>query len=393
MNGKKLAFVLVSIALMLTLLAGGVFGQAVKKDNIYRYLSIFTEVFSLVRSNYVEEVESDKLVAGAFDGLTNAVDEYSYYVPPALMAKYADYADPATSGVGLVISRRLGYGYVVSTLEGSPARAAGIEAGDFIEQIDGKPTQDMALWQLRGAIHGPANSRVELTVLKGAMNKRETISLRRQGFAVPPVEYRTIQGAGYVRVPFFSKESPAQLTAALAEAANSRNPKLIIDVRGNADGSIASAIRSADALLGKGTITALKGRRIEAKSWSADPAVAFQGTILVLIDSSTTGAAEIFASALRGNGAARLVGVRTYGKAIEQKFVELPSGGGLLVTVGNYTTPTQEAIGGEGLRPDVLVDLTPLALRDENDTSEKPDLILERALAVINETATEKAAA
>ena len=118
MNRKRIVFLVVSIALMVTLLAGGVFGQALSKDNIYRHLSIFTEIFSLVRSSYVEEVDSDTLLAGAFDGLTDAIDEFSYYVPPAQMASYRDYTEPESTGLGLVVSRRFGYGFVIAPVAG-----------------------------------------------------------------------------------------------------------------------------------------------------------------------------------------------------------------------------------------------------------------------------------
>src|SRR5688572_9803250 len=135
MTTKKLVFLLVSIALMLTLLAAAVFGQAVDKNNVYRYLSIFTEVFSLVSSNYVENVPPDTLVDGAFNGVTDAVDEFSYYVPPAQMPQYRQFADLQDNGIGLVVSKRFGYGYVITPIAGSPAEAAGIEASDFIEEI------------------------------------------------------------------------------------------------------------------------------------------------------------------------------------------------------------------------------------------------------------------
>lgn len=393
MNGKRITFLVVSIALLATLLAGGLFGQGVSRDNVYRYLSIFTEVFSLVRSNYVEEVDSDALVSGAFDGVTEAIDEYSYYVPPAKMAAYRDYTTPETTGTGLVVSRRFGYGYVIAPLAGSPAAAAGIEAGDFIERIDGRPTQGMALWEIRSALHGEPGSSVDLVVLKGTMNRRETLEVERRRFTVPDADLKTIDGIGYVKVPFFDDETPAELEAALRKASASGLTKLIVDVRGNADGSIPSAIASADLLLGSGRIARVEGRRIDPRSWAADPAVSWKGELIVLTDASATGGAEVFASAIQQNARGRLVGTRTYGKAIEQKLVRLPSGGALLVTVGEYRAGGG-AIAGEGIRPDVVVDLTPLAIRGEAEAArEKPDLILDEALELLRATGAEKKAA
>ncbi len=132
---------------------------------------------------------------------------------------------------------------------------------------------------------------------------------------------------------------------------------------------------------------------MEPKTWSADERTAWRGELLVLADTSSASAAEVFAAAIRDNEAGRLVGTRTYGKAIEQRLVKLDSGGSLMVTVADYATPKDQKIRGEGLRPDVLVDLTPLAIRsDEEAKQEVPDLILQKALSVLKAEPQKKAA-
>src|SRR6185369_17753941 len=100
MTKKKIVFLSVSVALLISLLGGALFGQSSQKNNVYRYLSIFTEVFDLVRNNYVEQVPSDQLLEGAFNGVTDAVDEFSYYVPPAQIAAYRNFSDIDDNGVG-----------------------------------------------------------------------------------------------------------------------------------------------------------------------------------------------------------------------------------------------------------------------------------------------------
>src|SRR5689334_5917798 len=149
MTKKKIAFLTMSVAFLMTLLGGALFGQASSKTSIYRPLSIFTEVFDLVRSNYVEPVSSDQLMDGAFSGVTDAIDEFSYYVPPAQMAAYKSFTDVEDNGVGVILTKRFGYAYVVSAIAGSPAANAGLERGDFIEKIDGQPVQKLAVWQVR----------------------------------------------------------------------------------------------------------------------------------------------------------------------------------------------------------------------------------------------------
>jgi C-terminal processing protease CtpA/Prc len=160
-----------------------------------------------------------------------------------------------------------------------------------------------------------------------------------------------------------------------------------------------AAINAADELLTSGLITSLAGK-VEAKKWQADRNTAYDGDVEVLTDGSTASGAEIFAAAIHGNQRGKVVGVTTYGKSIVQKFMTLPSGGGVYMTVAHYTTPDMKPIKSGGIRPDVMVDLTALVLRDPEAPSvlaphgapkaaAKPaeDLILEKALQLFNEPA------
>lgn len=382
MTKKKIVFLSLSAALMITLLAGALFGQGSHKTSVYRYISIFSEVYELVRSNYVEQVPADKLMDGAFTGVTDAIDEFSYYVPPGQMSAYKNYVEVEDNGVGLVVTKRFGYAYVVTAVQGSPAEKAGIERGDFIEKINGQPTEKMPVWQLRNALRAPAP--VRLQILRGGNTKREEVTLQPATFHPLTLTTDTISGIGYIKVPYFEKGTAAQFRTALEDARKRGVRKLIVDVRGNAAGSVDEAIAAADELLTSGLITALEGRKVEAKRWQADRATSFDGEVQVLADISTASGGEIFAAAIRGNNRGKLVGITTYGKAIVQRFITLPSGGGVQMTVAHYTTPDLKPITDAGIRPDVTVDLTALALDDEEakskKKSEQEDLILKKAL-------------
>ena len=381
MTKNKIAFLSLSVLLMLILLAGAVFGQVTQKSNGYRYLSIFTEVMDLVRSNYVEPVSSDQLMDGAFTGVTDAIDEFSYYVPPIEMPAHASFTDVDDNGIGLVVTKRFGYAYVVSAIDGSPADAAGVERGDFIEMVNGKSTTKMPVWQVRNALRSSAP--VKLQILHGGETKRSTITVKPETFHPVKLEATTISGVGYIKIPYFEPTTAAQFRSALDDARGKNIRKLIVDVRGNAGGSVEQAITAADDLLTSGVITALEGRKIEPKKWQADRNTSFDGEVEVLADMSTAGGGEIFASAIRGNNRGKFVGVTTYGKAIVQKFITLPSGGGVQMTVGHYTTPDLKPISESGVRPDVTVDLSAQAIDDpeaKGKKAEKEDLILEKAL-------------
>jgi carboxyl-terminal processing protease len=380
MTKKRIVFLTLSLALMITLLSGALFGQATHKSNVYRYLSIFSEVFDLVRSNYVEQVGSEKLMDGAFSGVTDAIDEFSYYVPPAQMAAYKGFTDVEDNGLGLIVSKRFGYAYVIAPVAGSPAEKAGIERGDFIEKIDGQGTPKLAIWQIRHALH--KNQPVKLQVLRGGQTHREDVIIQPASFHPVTLETDTISGIAYVKIPYFEKGTAEQFRSALEGVRERGSRKLIVDLRGNAGGLVEEAITAADDLLTGGLITAIEGRKLEAKRWQADRATSYDGELEVLTDMSTASGAEVFAAAVRGNNRGKVIGVTTYGKAIVQRFIPLPSGGGVHMTVGHYTTPDLKAIAETGVKPDVIVDLSSQAIDDDSKTKkdEKEDLILNKAL-------------
>ncbi|HEY8132279.1 MAG TPA: S41 family peptidase [Thermoanaerobaculia bacterium] len=385
MSKKKTVFLLISVVLVFSLIGGALFGQATQRNNVFRYLSIFTEVFDLVRNNYVEQVSSDQLMDGAFSGVTDAIDEFSYYVPPTQMAAYRTFVDTEDNGIGVVVTKRFGYAYVISSVPGSPAAKAGIERGDFIEKIEGRPTQRMAVWQVRNAMR--SGKSVEVQVLRGGQTKRDEFTIQQVNYHPLAITTQQFGTVSYIKIPFFEKGTAAQLKSALDNVRKTGSRKLIIDLRGNAGGDVDEAINGADELLTSGLITSLEGRHVDAKRWQADRNTDYDGDLEVLTDNSTASGAEIFAAAIHGNGRGKIVGVSTYGKSIVQKFITLPSGGGVFMTVGHYTTPELKPIKEGGVKPDVVVDLTAQSLRDRDNKQQKPkeDLILDKALSLFNE--------
>lgn len=381
MTKKKLGFLALSSTLLVLLLSAAVFGQVAPKDSVYRYLSIFTEVFSLVRGNYVDAVPQEQLIEGAFTGVTDAIDEFSYYVPPSQMAEYRTFKQDEANGLGLVVSKRFGYGVVIAPIEGGLADKAGLKAGDFIEKINGASTNEMAVWQIRNALMSGGGKPVKLTVLHTGMSKREEVEITPAPFEAP-LPTRVQHGdVTRIVVPFFGPGSADRLEQLVSEAREAGVKKLIVDVRGNAGGSIDEAVRSADLFLRSGMITSLVGKRAEDRKYSADEKTTYDGDLQVLIDSSTAGGAEIFASAIRGNARGKVIGVASYGKAIEQKSIALPSGGSLYMTIAHYTSPDGKVIKEQGVRPDVVVDLTANFIAASEKRPEE-DLILQKALSL-----------
>ncbi len=388
MSKRKIVFLVVSVALLFFLLGGALFGQALQnKNNNLRYYSIFIEVLDLVRNNYVENVPNDQLMDGAFAGVTDAIDEFSYYVPPQQLAAYKNFSDVEDNGVGLIVTKRFGYGFVIAPVAGSPAAKAGIERGDFIEKIDGQPTPKMAVWQIRNALR--STKPVHLQILRGGQTKRDEFTIQQASFHPLAITTQQFGHVSYIKVPFFEKGTAAQFRAALENVRKNDSRQLIVDLRGNAGGDVDEAIAAADELLTSGLITSLHGQKIEPKQWQADRNTAYDGEVEVLQDNATAAGAEIFAAAIHGNSRGKTVGITSYGKSIVQKLVNLPSGGAVYMTVGHYTAPDLKPIKDGGVRPDVIVDLTSQALRDpeakEDAKQPREDLILNKALQLFNE--------
>jgi carboxyl-terminal processing protease len=380
MTKKKITFFVLSTALLVSLLSAAMVAQMAPRDSLYRYLSMFTEVFALARSSYVEEVAPAQLMDGAFVGVTDAIDEFSYYVPPARLNGYSGAGEDVEERFGLNMTRRFGYGYVIASVKDSPADQAGIKAGDLVESIDGQTTGRMAIWEMRQALVREDGAPVRLTILTTGMSKRNEVTIQPRPFAAPMPRLEMMEGIAYIRIPFFAKGTADAFGRMLDQLEADGSSRLIVDVRGNAGGDVLEAIASADLLLESGRITSLTGQRVENQDWNADSSVRYRGEVQLLADSSTAGPSEVFVAAIQENKRGELVGRPTYGKAIDQRFVELPSGGGLNLTVGHYRSPDGKVIKTQGIRPDVMVDLTALLLeRGEGDSA--PDLILNRALS------------
>lgn len=382
MNRKKLWFLAISVVLMSTVVAAGLFGQAAPSDQLYRYLSIFTEVMSLVQNHYVDEVEPQRLVEGAFSGVTEAIDEFSYYVEPEQMAEHAKYLADERSELGLTVSKRLGFAYIVAVVPGSPAAEAGLESGSFIERVNGELTSDMPIWRIRQELRGSDDQPVRLVVVGAGMEERQSYDIVAAPLERQPLALEELDRVAVIRVPSFQEGTAEEFGTLLQQLEEKKVRKIVVDLRQNATGTIEESIAAADVLLSAGTITTIQGRRIQDRSWEADRDSLYTGDVIVLTDSSTASGAEIFAAAVQGNERAKIVGLPTYGRAIEQRFVELPTGGGLNVTVGQYIDPRGKVIRENGVRPDVTLSAATLAFQRENG-EDSQDLILERALQML----------
>lgn len=383
-NRSRLAFVVVSVCALLSLRA--VAGpEGAGRDPATRALSIFSEVFALTRSNYVEPSDPKLLLEGAYDGMSDALDPFSYYVPASAMAAYKAQQGSGAASPGIVFARRGGYPYVVGPLAGSPADKAGIKAGDLIDSIDGKTLRNATYWQIKAALEGPEGSSCEVALFRGGDEKRLTIPVTRARFEPPAPSTTWERDVAIVKIPAFTPATAAAVKKELDEAARRGLDGVILDLRGSIGGEASDAAPVASLFLGKGTVATVVSRKVAGKPLEGAGDAVWKGRVVVLMDDSTAGPAEILAAALRDRAQAKTVGETTVGMAIIQRGIPTEEGGTLYMTVGRYVSPSGQTLGGKGLAPDERVIVFP------GETREK-DLILERGLEVMRSATARKAA-
>jgi carboxyl-terminal processing protease len=380
-NRSRLLFLVVSVAAIASLRA---VDSGVGRDPATRALSVFSEVFALTRSNYVDPADSKALLEGAYDGMTDALDPFSYYVPAASMAAYRAQQASGALGPGLIVARRGGFPYVVAALPGSPAAREGVQSGDLIHAVDGKNLRTAPLWKIRSALEGPQGTTVEVGLFRVVEEKKITLRLRRERFEPPSVETRWEKDVAIVRVPAFTPATADALRRAIEEAGKRSVDRMIVDVRGSVGGEIPDAGPAASLFVGRGPVAKLVTRKVPLKPVDALGERLWKGRTIVLTNDSTGGPAEVFAAALRDRAGATIVGETTAGMAIVQRLVPTGSGGSLFMTVGRYQSPSGTMLGGKGLAPDERVITLP-------GDSDDRDPILERGLEVVRRAARQAA--
>lgn len=384
-NRSRVLFVVVSLCALASLRA--VSGpQGSGRDPATQALSIFSEVFSLTRTNYVEPTDTKTLLEGAYDGMSDALDPFSYYVPASSMAAYKAQQAAAAASPGIVFAHRGGYPYVVAPLPGSPAEKAGVKGGDLIDSIDGVTMRNAAMWKINAALDGPEGSSCELGIFRGGDEKKLTIAVTRARFEPPPPSTKWERDVAIISIPTFTPTAAAAVRKELEEAQRRGIDRIVLDLRGSIGGSVSEAVPVAALFLTKGPVATVVSRKAPEKPLETTGEPVWKGRVVILVDDSTAGAAEVFAAALHDRDAATTVGETTVGMAIVQRSVPMQEGGVLFMTVGRYVSPSGKVLGGKGLVPDERVLVLP------GEPGER-DLILERGLELVRATAPARKAA
>ena len=361
---------------------GGYLGQVLAKDETYQHLRVFEDVVSLVVNNYVEEVDVKKAMAGAMRGMADGLDPDTAFLSPDLVKTVENHDPLGPADIGVEVSRQY-YLRVLEVRPGSSAAKAGLRTGDFIRAIDGKATRDMSAYEGTRLLHGQPGSKLTLLIIRGNAADPHEVALTREKPVAPELTTKMADSAtGYVHVVDFGTDIPTRLKQAIDALAKTGAQRYVIDLRGSAIGDIDDGVAAARLFVKSGTLTVrqTKGAKTPLTAQAGDGAIT--APVALLVDTGTSGAAEVFAAALSGNDRAQLIGEHTPGRAARQQLVKLPDGSGLLLTNMRYLTPDGKDIHEKGLEPKVAVDEPDVEFGSEPPAA---DPILDRALQILGE--------
>lgn len=321
----------------------------VEDDSIFKYLTVFTEVLGLVRNAYVEPTEPEVLMTSALDGTVDALDPFASFVPAAAVEKSGEVSRVGTSRSGLRLARERGMVFVATVDEGSPAAKAGVAVGDILAKLDGASTRQMPFWEIESRFAAAEGTHVDSEwIRRGEMKKVDLVLASFPAVAPSLSEQR---GVPVLRIPQLGPSTVAQVRELLAAQHATR---LVLDLRGTT-GSETRVAFDLGALFADGELGQLKVRDKSIETFADTTPNLFTGELVVLVDRSTVGPAEVLAALLQQRGGARLVGERSFGYAGRQESVTLSDGSRLRLATGFFTAPDGKPISS-GLSPDLPVD-------------------------------------
>jgi carboxyl-terminal processing protease len=352
--------------------AASLFAEEEKtKQDAYNKLKVFSEVLSLIESNYVEPVENDSMIEGAISGMVKSLDPHTSYMPPVSYKEMQVETTGKFGGLGIEISLRDGILTVVSPIDDTPAFKVGIKPGDKIIKIEDESTLDMTLQDAVSRLRGETGSPVTITIFRKTFKAPKEFTIVRDIIKVRSVVSKLYQDdIGYIKIRSFSKNTSSGLDKALEELRGKGITKLILDVRNNPGGLLNQAVEVTDRFLNKeNLIVYTKGRSDEQnmRFTSHDKVAGVSYPLIVLVNGGSASASEIVAGALQDLNRAIILGTQTFGKGSVQTIIPLSDGSALRLTTARYYTPSGRVIQENGIEPDIIVEMKPRNELDKKD--------------------------
>jgi carboxyl-terminal processing protease len=338
--------------LAVTVVAFGSFGQSKPKEqktDVYHDLEIFTRILEKVSQNYVDEVDTHKLIEKAIEGMLSELDPHSQFLADL------EYEDLMVStrgefgGLGILISFRDNYPTVMSPIDGTPAERAGIRGGDQITEIEGQTTEGWAVDKAVGFLRGEPGSKVRFKVSRPGQSDAIEYVLTREVINVSSVPYHGMleEGVGYMRVSNFAKKTTQEMEEALVDLEGQGMRALVLDFRSNPGGLLQTATEVSELFLDKDKLLVYtKGRLSNSnrKYYSANRHVHGGYPIVIMVNGNSASASEIFAGAMQDWDQALIVGQTSFGKGTVQTVFQLSETEAVKLTTAKYYTPSGRSI-------------------------------------------------
>ena len=328
-------------------------------ENIYDKIDLFSEVLDKINNEYVEEINQNKVMDAAINGVLQSLDSYSGYMSPEIFKETQTETSGKFGGLGIEVGMEAGVVKVISPMDNSPAERVGVKAGDYIVKINDSQVQGKTLSQAVELMRGPVGSKIEITVRRIGIKKAIIFNITREIIEVKSVKSKIIdENVGYIRLTSFNENSSNQVKEKIKEFKKDKNiEKYILDLRNNPGGLLTQAIKISDFFLDNGEIVSTKSRKIrENKKWFAKKGDLINGeTLVVLINYGTASASEIVAGALQDHKRAILIGENSYGKGSVQSIIPLENNGAIRLTISKYYLPSGKSISDIGITPDIEI--------------------------------------
>lgn len=347
----------VSGALVAVLLGGGFAVRARASEDSFRQAVLFSEVLSLVLDNYVDPVEAERLLRGAYEGMLGGLDPNGAFLSPEEVKAWKSDRDKRPANPGLTVLKLGRSLQVVGVAPESSAAEAGIQVGDQIRTIGGEPVRDLSLAQARRALGGSPGEEVELEVLQVDDEFRaKKVTVVRQRRQPEPYQIRLQRGVAVLRIRDLEGIDFGAVSEELDDVRSRGASRLLIDLRNSAD----SDPRAAAAMVGwlsGGTLRLrdTSGRLLETLE-SEGPRLRWDGEVALLVNWATAGGSEAVALLARERGEIRIFGQSTYGLGAEAKLYELETGSGLLISSAMWETAGGASWNADGVEPDEEVE-------------------------------------
>lgn len=348
-----------SLAVVVLLLGGGLWVKSSANESSYEQAVLFAEILSLVTENYVDPVEVDRLLDGAYESMLGGLDPNSAYLDPQELADWKRRASASGVGAGVSLLKLGRNVQVVAVEEGSPAAEAGVEVGDQVQAIDGTEVAEMSLQQVRALLVGDAGSKVVMTVVHPYDDfDQEELSWARRAPRQAPYALDVEEGVGVLTVRDLARIDAARLRDELGSLPARGAGELLVDLRNVADANPRDALTLIGALAGPARLQRrdVAGEVVEVLEVpEAEAKRAWDGELKLLVNGATAGGSEAVVKALKSELDVTVYGEETFGLAGEAELLPLDNGGALLVSSSRWELADGESWDKSGVSPDEVV--------------------------------------